>query len=153
MLAIRLFANLFDTAAGRQLAVSQFDLVLAMISSVTTGAGTAPNRNITIAATTVYINYAVYFTTEGRAQSPESAERALQLLDELAKVFSKEKDSEAVYRGLVALGTLVKELGDEVKSAAKEIYDFNSVLAQVLKASPGREPRVMGIVEEIRSAL
>lgn len=153
MLAVRLFANLFDTAAGRQLAASQFDLILAMICSITTGAGTAPNRNITIAATTVYINYAVYFTTEGRAQSPESAERALQLLDELAKIFEKEKDSEAVYRGLVALGTLVRVLGDEVKSAAREIYDFNGVLTKILNASPGREPRVKGIAGEIRSAL
>jgi phospholipase A-2-activating protein len=150
MLATRLFANLFETAAGRELAVSKFDDILGMVKSVTTDGASVPNRNITIAVTTLYINYSVYFTSEGRAQRPESSERALTLLDELAKIFSREKDSEAVYRGLVALGTLVKELGEEVKSAAKEIYNFNPVLNKLLDAGLGREPRIKNIVGEIR---
>lgn len=153
MLTIRLFGNLFETPLGRELAVSKFDEIVRMVSSVTTVAGSMPNRNITIAATTLYINYAVYFSTDGRAGSAESAEHALQLLEELTKIFSKEKDSEAVYRGLVAVGTLVTTLGDEVKSAAREIYDLNSVLGTVLSSSAGREPRVKGVVGEIRKAL
>lgn len=153
MLATRMFANLFETPAGRELAVSKFDQILEMVKSVTTYEESAPNRNLTIAVTTLYINYAVYFTSEGRATAPESSERALSLLDELAKILSKEKDSEAVYRGLVALGTLVKELGDEVKSASKEVYDFNKVLSKLFDAGLGREPRVKGIVGEIRGLL
>ncbi|KAL1967630.1 hypothetical protein VTN77DRAFT_2887 [Rasamsonia byssochlamydoides] len=153
MLAIRLFANLFETPAGRELSVSKFDEILGMVKSVTTAEENAPNRNLTIAVTTLYINYSVYFTSNGRATSPESSERALTLLEELSKIFSKEKDSEAVYRGLVALGTLVKELGDEVKSAAKEVYDFNSALNKLLDAGLGREPRIKNIVGEIRGLL
>ncbi|KAH8701794.1 putative polyubiquitin binding protein [Talaromyces proteolyticus] len=153
MLAIRLFGNLFETSLGRELAIRKFDDLLRMVSSVTTSSSSAPNRNITIAATTLYINYAVYFTTEGRAESADSAEHALQLLDELSKIFAKEKDSEAVYRGLVAVGTLISELGEEVKSAAKDIYSLNSVLGKLLSSGSGREPRVKGVVEEIRKTL
>lgn len=153
MLAIRLFGNLFETPLGRELAVSKFDEIVRSVSSVTTAADSAPNRNITIAATTLYINYAVSFTTEGRAASAESAEHALQLLEQLTQIFSREKDSEAVYRGLVAVGTLVTVLGDEVKTAAREVYSLNSVLANILSTSAGREPRIKGVIAEIRKAL
>lgn len=150
MLAIRLFANLFETAPGRELAVNSFDTILPQVTSVTGG---SPNRNITIAATTLYINYAVYFTTGGRAKSAESAERGLQLVDELSKILSNEKDSEAIYRGLVALGTLVKEIGDEVRAAARDVYDLKNILNRVLNSGAGREPRIKGVVEEIRRVL
>lgn len=153
MLAIRFFANLFDTPLGGDLAASKFDNILRMVSSATTAAGAPSNRNVTIAATTLYINYAVYFTAQGRAQSAESAEGALQILEELSKIFATEKDSEAVYRGLVALGTLVIASGEEVKSAAKEIYELEKILGKVSSSSAGREPRVKGVIEEIRDAL
>jgi phospholipase A-2-activating protein len=153
MLAIRFFANLFDTPLGSDLAASKFDDILRMVSSATTAAGAPSNRNVTIAATTLYINYAVYFTLQGRAQSAESAEGALQLLEELSKIFATEKDSEAVYRGLVALGTLVKASGEEVKSAAKDIYELDKILSKVSSSSAGREPRVKGVIGEIRDTM
>ncbi|KAL2010239.1 hypothetical protein VTN00DRAFT_6046 [Thermoascus crustaceus] len=153
MLTIRMFANLFETEPGRNLAASQFDQILAMVKSVTTAGGSTPNRNLTIATTTLYINYSVYLTTGGRSSAPESSERALVLLEELTKLLSSEKDSEAVYRGLVALGTLVKALGDEVKVAAKEIYDVGDVLGKVMGAGLGREPRIKGIVGEIKGLI
>lgn len=153
MLAIRFFANLFDTPLGGDLAASKFDSILRMVSSATTAAGAPSNRNVTIAATTLYINYAVYFTLQGRAQSAESAERALQILEELSKIFATEKDSEAVYRGLVALGTLVVASSEEVKSAAKDIYELENILSKVSSSSAGREPRVKGVIGEIRDAL
>lgn len=153
MLTIRFFANLFDTPLGGDLAATKFDDILRMVSSATTASGAPSNRNVTIAATTLYINYAVYFTSQGRVQSAQSAERALQLLDELSKIFANEKDSEAVYRGLVALGTLVKASGEEVKSAAKDIYDLEKILSKVSNSSAGREPRMKGIIGEIRDAM
>lgn len=153
MLAIRFFANLFDTPLGADLAASKFDDILRMVSSATTAAGAPSNRNVMIAATTLYINYTVYFTLQGRAQSAESAEGALQILEELSKIFAIEKDSEAVYRGLVALGTLVIASGEEVKSAAKEIYELENTLNKVSSSGAGREPRVKGVIGEIRDAL
>lgn len=153
MLAMRTFANLFETAEGRDLAVKTFDKILAGVKSALANSGDSPNRNLTIAVTTLYINFAVYYTSEGRAQTPESAERGLVLLEELFKIVVSEKDSEAVYRGLVAVGTLVKALGAEVKSAAKDIYEISNVLAQVSSSGPGKEPRIKNIISEIKEAL
>lgn len=153
MLAIRFFANLFDTPLGGDLAASKFDDILRMVSSATTESGAPSNRNVTIAATTLYINYAVYFTLQGRPQSAKSAEGALQILDELSKIFATEKDSEAVYRGLVALGTLVVASNEEVKTAAKDIYELEKILSNVSSSSAGREPRVKGVIGEIQDAL
>ena len=81
------------------------------------------------------------------------ADFVLGLLEELAKTLAAEKDSEAVYRGLVSLGTLVMSLGPEIKSAAKDIYEINNVLAQISSSSPGKEPRIKGIIGEIQQSL
>ncbi|OQD73440.1 hypothetical protein PENDEC_c015G01191 [Penicillium decumbens] len=153
MLSIRTFANLFETRAGRTLAMNTFDHMLTGVRSALSNSGDSPNRNLTIAITTLYINFAVYLTSEGRATAPESAERGLVLLEELSKIVAGEKDSEAVYRGLVALGTLVKALGAEVTSAAKEVYEIESVLSRISASAVGKEPRVKGVIGEIRESL
>lgn len=153
MLTIRTFANLFETTAGRKLGMRTFDQIVAGTKSVLAQSGSSPNRNLTIAITTLYINFAVYLTSEGRDLSPESAERGLVLLEELTKIVAAEKDSEAVYRGLVAMGTLIVSLGEEVKSAAKDIYEVGTVLTKVSASGPGKEPRVKGVIGEIREAL
>ena len=153
MLAMRTFANLFETTEGRDLSINSFDQILAGVKSALSNSGASPNRNLTIAITTLYINFAVYLTSEGRNQTPESAERGLVLLEELTRIVAGETDSEAVYRALVALGTLVTALGEEVKSAAKEVYEIQSVLARVLASGPGKEPRIKGVIGEIREAL
>lgn len=153
MLSVRMLANLFETDSGRQLAVSKFDQILGAIKPALASSGTAPNRNLTIAVATLYINYAVYFSSEGRASAPESAERGLVLVEELSKILSVEKDSEAVYRSLVALGTLIKALGEEVKTAAKEIYDVGGILGKVSGSGIGKEPRIKGVVGELRESM
>ncbi|CAI7588478.1 unnamed protein product [Penicillium pancosmium] len=153
MLVVRTFANLFETAAGQDLAINTFDLVVSSVKTALANSGESPNRNLTIAITTLYINFAVYITSEGREQTTESAEKALVLLEELTKIIANEKDSEAVYRGLVALGTILKAQGAEVKSAAKEVYEVDSVLSRVSGSGAGKEPRVKGIIQEMREAL
>jgi phospholipase A-2-activating protein len=75
------------------------------------------------------------------------------LLEELTRVLSKEKDSEAVYRCLVALGTLVKELDTEIKAAAKEVYDFGAISRTILSSGLGKEPRIKSILGEITESL
>ncbi|KAH1582514.1 hypothetical protein KXW99_002143 [Aspergillus fumigatus] len=153
MLSIRMLANLFETDAGRQLAVNRFDQIVAVVNSALSNCGAAPNRNLTIAVATLYINFSVYFTSGGRELAPESSERGLVLVGELVKLIASEKDSEAVYRALVALGTLIKALGEEVKSAAREIYDVKDILEKVSGSGSGKEPRVKGVIREIREAM
>ena len=151
MLSVRMFANLFETDAGRQLAVSRFTQIVDSVKSTTSSSsGTAPNRNLTIAIATLYINYAVYFSSGGRESAPESSERGLVLVEELSQMLASEKDSEAVYRCLVALGTVIKSLGEEVKSAAKDVYDIRAVLEKISSSGLGKEPRIKGIIGEIK---
>lgn len=152
MLSVRMLANLFETGPGRELVTSKFDQILAGVKSSLASNGT-PNRNLTIAVATLYINYAVYFTTGGRESAPESSERGLVLIEELTKMLTAEKDSEAVYRSLVALGTLINSLGEEVKSAAREVYDVGSILGSVSASPTGKEPRVKGVIGEIRGSM
>ena len=151
MLAIRMFANLFETEQGRELAANKFDEIVKHVESAMVNAGTA-NRNLTIAVTTLYINYSVFLADDERTSNPETSERALILLGHLTKIISKEKDSEAVYRALVALGTLVVSLGEEVKAAAKDVYDVKQLLEKILDAGLGREPRIKGVIGEIQNA-
>lgn len=153
MLAVRAFANLFMTSAGRKLVMEHSDHLLGGVKAVLSNIGPSPNRGLIIAIMTLYINITVYLTTEGRESSPESAEQGLALLEDLTKFIANEKDSEAVYRGLVALGTLVKSLGAEVKSAAKEVYEVESILSRVSGSNVGKEPRVKGVLGEIRAVL
>ncbi|KAL2787348.1 PUL domain-containing protein [Aspergillus keveii] len=153
MLSVRMLANLFETDAGRRLVIDRFDQVLAAVKSSLVNGGAAPNRNLTIAVATLYINIAVYSTSEERQSSLESGQRGLVLLEELIPVLSKEKDSEAVYRCLVALGTLVKELDSEVKAAAKEVYDLGAILRTILSSGLGKEPRIKSIIGEIKESL
>lgn len=153
MLSVRMMANLFETEAGRHLAVTKFDKIIGMIQPALNDSGGAPNRNLTIAVATLYINYAVFSTSEGRGSSPESSERGLILVERLAKMLSDEKDSEAVYRSLVALGTLIKELGDEVRSAATEVYEVGKILDRISGTSLGKEPRVKGVIDEIKESI
>ncbi|KAK2793994.1 hypothetical protein FQN51_000967 [Onygenales sp. PD_10] len=153
MLAARTLANLFETEGGRNLAISKFDDIIKSVGSATASAGNPPNRNLTIAVSTLYINFAVFVTSASNASNPDSADKGLSLLAELTKLMAQEKDSEAIYRALVALGTLVTVLGEEVKIAAKEIYEINKTLAKIMDGGFSREPRIKSVVGEIRSAL
>jgi len=147
MLAVRAFANLFETPEGRKLADDEFDKIHALVKSSATG---TTNRNLTIAAATLYINYAVLYTASDHSSDATTMDRSLKLLDDLTSIISTSTDSEAVYRGLVGSGTLL-QLGEEVTMAAKEVYDLDTALR---KAEQGvKEPRVKGVVGEIRDLM
>ena len=148
MLAVRALANLFETGKGKQLADDKFSEIFSLVHPLCKG--TTNNRNLTIAVATLYINYAVLGTSESHANLPSSTDRAFSLLEDLTGLLKGEKDSEAVYRALVALGTLVG-LGEEVKAAAKEVYEVQDVLGKV--KARNQEPRIKGVVGEIERLL
>ncbi len=145
MLGTRTFGNLFETAQGRSLADTEFDRIHELVK--TSSAGTA-NRNLTIATATVYLNYTVLLTSSSHSSLPSSIDKGLLLLDDLCSLISAATDSEAVYRALVAAGTLLG-LGEELHEAAKDIYDLSSALGKVENTI--KEPRVKGVVSEIRA--
>ncbi|TGO52626.1 hypothetical protein BOTNAR_0318g00050 [Botryotinia narcissicola] len=142
MMAVRGFANLFDSTEGRQLATDNFNKVHDLIKIAIQ---TSTNRNLLVAATTVYINYAVLFT-----ETDPDFEQVLVVLDTVTSILKTQVDSEVIYRGLVALGTLLT-VGDEIREAGNDVYGvLTSVDGCVKKAT---DPCVMNVGKEIRELL
>lgn len=148
MLATRSFSNLFETAQGRTLADTSFDQIHTLVKPASVA--NMANRNLIIAVTTLYVNYAVLLTSPPHSSLPSTPDRGLTLLDDLTHIISAASDSEAVYRALVAAGTLLG-LGEELQLAAKEIYGFGTALGKAEKGL--KEPRIKGVVAEARALL
>lgn len=117
MMGIRIIANIFATADGRSLASSQADTALSFLSKVAgVQPGPAPigkfNRNILIAASTAALNYAVLVSRE-RLLTPQLRQRLFSII---GAILADQTDSEILYRGLVALGTLLSASRDAAAS-------------------------------------
>ena len=150
MLATRVFSNLFETSEGRALAHSAYSKIHDLVQSASSAA--ASNRTLAIAVATLYVNYAVLLTSEEKTEqsSSSSSDRGLELLDDLTAIIKKSSDAEAVYRALVAFGTLLS-LGEELTLVANEIYDAEGALRKAEQSV--KEPRVKGVIGEIRALL
>ena len=146
MLSIRAFGNLFETSEGRALVDREFDQVHVLVR----GCLGSSNRNTTIAIATLYLNYAVLFTAASHKHLPSSIDRALLLVDDLTSLVASAVDSEAVYRALVAVGTVLG-VGEEIQMAAREVYGLESALGKAEKKV--KEPRIKAVVGEIRDRL
>ena len=145
MMATRAIANLFETSEGRALADENFDLIH---EAVKPAAYVGSNRNLTIAVTTLYINFAVLCTAPSNRQLTSSTKRGIALLADLARIL-EEKDSEVVYRALVAAGTLLS-LGEDVQAAAK-VHELPKLIDEA--GSRVKEPRIKKVVGEIEEML
>lgn len=147
MMAIRAFVNLFESTEGRVLAGNEFERIQSLASD-SLGGGKSSNRNLLVALTTLYINYAVLLTSS-EAQG-DAFEHPVTILSSLSQILTWASDSEVVYRALVALGTLLG-LGEEVRSAAVEVYS----LGDVVKRTVGKaaDPRVKNVGREIEGLL
>jgi phospholipase A-2-activating protein len=140
MMAIRSLGNLFKTEEGRAVANDEFDRLHEFVNPFITSS----NRNMIIAVTTLYINYSVLLSSEN------NADRALTLLDDLSKILATATDSEAVYRALVATGTLLS-LGAEYCEAGRDVFQIGTSIANA--ADKVKEPRIRAVVAEIREKL
>jgi phospholipase A-2-activating protein len=143
MLAIRTLDNLFCSPAGRSLADVKFDEILSLIEPhVRTS-----NKNLSIALTTLYINYSVLFSSSKAADATPDPDRALGLLAALMEVLKTTSDAEALYRALVAAGTVLC-LGKDFADVAKEGLDIEEAIERA--QTIGKEERIKKIVIEIR---
>ncbi|KAF2431541.1 polyubiquitin binding protein-like protein [Tothia fuscella] len=140
MMAIRTLGNLFTSDAGRKVMSEDFDKVHTMVEPFIS----SPNRNMIIAITTLYINYAVLLSV---AAPDYDSDRVVTLLNDLTKIINSATDSEALYRALVGAGTLLA-LEKDFRELAKEAFDFDRVLARAEKV--GVEPRIKHVIKEIR---
>lgn len=143
MLAVRTFSNLFETSQGRGLAEEEFDIIDTLVD----GSTDTSNRNLTIAVTTLYVNYAVLFTSSTHPPQQHTISRSKMLMNHLTRIIRSTVDSEAVYRGLVAAGTLLSH-GEYVQ---EDSHALNEALDKAEKAV--KEPRVKGVVGEIRALM
>ncbi|KAL9086287.1 MAG: hypothetical protein Q9165_007202 [Trypethelium subeluteriae] len=154
LLAIRGFANLFNTEQGRLIMDGEFDKVHELLKLYVAEPGKW-HRNLIIAITTVFINYTVMLSASSSASASDppsrpNADRALTLLDDTTKIINSATDSEIMYRSLVAAGTLLT-LGDDFRSAAREVFDLEQCLGRA--ETTVKEPRVKGVVAEMRDEL
>jgi phospholipase A-2-activating protein len=145
MMVVRAFGNLFQSVEGRALATSEFEQIQSLISSQLSKP--SANRNLFIAITTLYINYAVYFNS---SDTDASFEYVLTMINALGRIFVSQTDSEVVFRALVATGTLLF-LGDEVRSAAKDVYGIEKSISKAL--GKAGEPRNKNVASEITDLL
>jgi phospholipase A-2-activating protein len=147
MLAVRALANMFETDAGQRLADDEFTKIHQLIKPLCKGLN---NRNLTIAITTLFINYAVYSTSPSKRDLPASMDRALMLFEDLDDILNSEKDSEVIYRSLVATGTLLS-LGEEIRQAARDLLSIGNTAKRI--GSSSVEPRIKRVVKEIGEIL
>ena len=144
MLAIRGLGNLFEIESGRDQLAAKFDQVYSRVK----GFISSENKNLLIAIATLYVNYAVLFTKQAAKSS--TADRSLSLADDLTQMIKKSTDSEATYRSLVAIGTLL-DLSEDVLLASKEILGLPIALDRAEQKL--KEPRIKSLNNEIRKVM
>jgi phospholipase A-2-activating protein len=127
------------------------------------------NRNLLVAVATLYINYSVFFTSSSSSsEDPEGDtdmqrqtdpaqlfERVIAMLEQLVAMIREVKDSEALYRALVGLGTLLSwDNGGvaEVREAASSVYEVKKALGEA-KKNGRADPRIGRIVGEVETLL
>jgi phospholipase A-2-activating protein len=147
MLAVRTLANLFSTAEGKTLADEEFEHEMDAVAVH----ATSSNKNLCIALTTLYVNYAVLLTIESPGEDngdgPSTVDRVITLLDALSKVLMSSPDPEALYRALVATGTVLT-LGKDYADVARETMDVEKAVERALKV--GVQERIKEVVQEIK---
>jgi phospholipase A-2-activating protein len=160
MLATRTLANLFCSGPGRTLADLAFDQILGLVAPH----ASTQNKNLIIALTTLYINFAVLLTSSSApgkdgvveheqlnsSDTAASADRAITLLDTLTTILNSTSEPEALYRALVAAGTVLA-LGKDFADVAKEGLGIEEAITRAEKV--GKEPRIKNVVREIRNAI
>ncbi|RMZ91999.1 hypothetical protein DV736_g763, partial [Chaetothyriales sp. CBS 134916] len=165
MLALRLFTNLLY-GDGKELVEAHIDEVIESLKPV--GALATTDVNIAIAYTTASLNLAVLITAAGSQTEPDiSAHRGLSLVEELSKFLAalpsvdhkpsasaNQQSTEPAYRAVVALGTLIIGLrSDEVKEAARSVFEIPKVLVGLKSKKYLDEPRFQAVAGDLRAAL
>lgn len=142
MMAVRSISNLFRTEEGRAVAGDEFDRLHKLVQPLIT----SNHKNLLIAVTTLYTNYAVLLL------SNNNADRALTLLDDLSKLLNNATgdNPEAVYRALVATGTLLS-LGPDFCEAGRDVFQIDAAVNHAEEKV--KEPRVKYVCGEIREKL
>lgn len=149
MLAVRVLANMFASEEGRLVMDGYFEEV---VSSVKPFAEHS-NKNLATAVATLYINYAVLLTSGAPADESKTREqRAQAILGSAAKLLKSDRESETLYRALVAVGTLLS-LGSNFRGVVAQQLTLPDLLKGVESGPLAKEPRIRAVIGEIRDQL
>ncbi|KAI9657326.1 MAG: hypothetical protein M1821_003006 [Bathelium mastoideum] len=153
-LATRGLANLFSTEQGRLVMDGEFEKVQQLLQPYV-DEPEKWKKSFIVAIATVFINYTVMLSASSSASASDppsgpNADRALALLADTTALIKSTKDSEVMYRSLVAAGTLLT-LGADFRMAAREVFDLERCLIRASTEVP--EPRIMGVVVEMKDEL
>uniref|UniRef100_A0A452HA80 Phospholipase A-2-activating protein n=1 Tax=Gopherus agassizii TaxID=38772 RepID=A0A452HA80_9SAUR len=107
LLALRTLCNCFVSQAGQRLMMSQRDTIMSHAIELKLGG----NKNIHIALATLTLNYAVWL------HKVNNIEGKAQCLSVISIVIEVVQDLEAIFRLLVALGTLISDDTNAVQLA------------------------------------
>lgn len=125
MLALRTLCNCFTGRHGRALLMAHLETVLSRVADL----ATVRSKNTHIALATVALNYASCL------HSQPNLEAKAQCLSVVSRALETVQDKEAVFRLLVALGTIVAS--DET---AQDLARSLGVSSQISKYSSASEP-------------
>lgn len=107
LLALRALCNCFVSHAGQKLMMEQRDEIMTQAIEMKSG----NNKNIHIALATLTLNYAVYL------HKVNNVEGKAQCLSVISTIMEVVQDLEAIFRLLVALGTLISDDTNAVQLA------------------------------------
>lgn len=108
MLALRCFANLFDTDEGKTLLLQRREVIISAIVSALPKA----SKNTEVALATVFLNYSVALCASSDFEGQVHCVSAICML-----LLESISNDEAKYRILVALGTFFSHSGENVRLA------------------------------------
>ncbi|KIX09485.1 uncharacterized protein Z518_00565 [Rhinocladiella mackenziei CBS 650.93] len=166
MIAMRFFSNLlYGSVTGRGLVEEHLEGIIESLKHLS--AFVSSDISVAIALTTLYLNLAVFLTTNKSSGTDGNVSYGLFLVEELSNILGafpavnhaasaipSAQSTEPAYRTLVALGTVLVGLKHaELASAAKDIFDVPNTLAQLRTKKYLDEPRFRTVVGEIQAVL
>lgn len=150
MLAVRVLGNLFVSEEGRFVADGCFETIVSYVNELVNNAS---NKGLTTAIATLYVNYAVLLTSMAPSTESKSREqRAQAIVDGAVRLLQPDKDSETVYRALVAVGTVLS-LGDEFRRNVSRTHHVADLLQGLDGSALGKETRIKAVSMEIKDQL
>ncbi|XJO78809.1 hypothetical protein BDV3_003193 [Batrachochytrium dendrobatidis] len=145
MLALRALSNLFSKADFRTVLYRQRQQILNQTSEL---AKKADNKNLRVALATLYLNMAV-MVCENETTFDDAF--SVDLLEILSKMIHTETDGEALFRELIAIGTIISN-SKEAREAAI-LLDMKSSIKHVSKVTSEHEAKLQKAETELMAYL
>lgn len=133
MLVFKIFSNMFKHPSFDDLLWNEQEAILEAAAGTLPMADTS-QKQLRLALATLVLNYSVLLA---RKSKPEGRMQSLSLLSEL---LGNEAESEPIFRGLVALGTLI--WNDEETKALVEDFALKDIIISQLSSSIAKNAKV-----------